>query len=241
MAPEVVAMYSQHDFVPAEMFASWAAHGNRVGSILERLMLPTDVGNAVLADIGVHAGDHVSVVSYITPNEWEAMLAPPMLQGVPINIGMRSRIRQVLLAARLVTGVVRPPVEREPAAPVIIHQPSARDDTSDILTTVNIMDVYLQGAEPCRVKIMSNADYQAGLDRYFKIEGRSCPEDRRPTAEQRSAFLELLRKKDSLYGDYAILVLHGDRALMRRHFTARVMNSKWRLAGDGGLWASHLS
>ena len=83
VAPEVIAMYNQHDFVPSEMYTSWAAHGNTIGSILEWLMLPTDVGNAVLSEVGVHAGDHVSVVAYVTPNEWETMIAPAALQGAP--------------------------------------------------------------------------------------------------------------------------------------------------------------
>ena len=82
-----------------------------------------------------------------------------------------------------------------------------------------------KGAEPCKVKIMSDADYQAGLARYKRVEGIECPDGRRPTIEQASAFLEVLKKKDSIYGDYAILVPHGDRALMRRRFTSRVMTS----------------
>ena len=72
---------------------------------------------------------------------------------------------------------------------------------------------------------MPDKQYQDGLDRYKRVEGIECPVEKRPTIEQASAFLEVLRKKDSIYGDYAILVPHGDRALMRRHFTSRVMTS----------------
>ena len=85
--------------------------------------------------------------------------------------------------------------------------------------------MYLQGTEPIKIKIMPESEFQAGLDRYKKVEGLDCPDDKRPTIEQASAFLEVLRKKGSIYGDYAILVPHGDRALMRRHFTSRVMTS----------------
>ena len=69
----------------------------------------------------------------------------------------------------------------------------------DALTTVNVMDVYLQGAEPCRIKIMPRSDYQAGLDRRKEVEGIECPYDRRPTIEQCAAFLEVLKQKDSIY------------------------------------------
>ena len=96
---------------------------------------------------------------------------------------------------------------------------------TDPLTSVNTMDVYLQGPEPCRVPLMPNADYQSGIDGYKEVEGREPPLDRRPTIEQATAFLAVLAKRNSVYADYAILVPHGDRALTRRRFTSRVLNS----------------
>ena len=133
------------------------------------------------------------------------------------------------MSARIVMQVVKPP---EPARPVdkttiIEHHTDKKDDPPggfDALTTVDVMSVYLQGAEPCRIKIMPRSDYQAGLDRYKEVEGIECPYDRRPTIEQCSAFLEVLKKKDSIYGDYAILMPHGDRGL----------------PSHGGLWTPDL-
>ena len=84
--------------------------------------------------------------------------------------------------------MVRPPPETVPPAPVVIHQPAPAEKGVDMLSTVNVMDVYSQGAERCRVKIMSQADNQKRLDTHFQIEGRPCPVDPRPTIGQRSAF-----------------------------------------------------
>ena len=221
-----MAIYQQHDFVPTEVLDHWSSNGNTVGDIMSWLQVPNELGNAVLGNLEAHASAHCSVLSYVTPEEWEQLLAAPDIGGVPLSIGMRSRLRQLLLAARIVTAVVRAPeAPPEPAQPVttIVQAPAAQ--AADPLTTVNIMDVYLQGPEPCRVPLMPNSDYQGGLDRYKEVEGREPPLDRRPTIEQATAFLAVLAKRNSIYADYAILVPHGDRALMRRHFTSRVLNS----------------
>ena len=222
-------IYNQFDFVPDSQLHVFAEAGYSVGSTPEWLLIPTDIGNAMLTEIDVNANAHVSELSYITPAEWETMLANPSIQGVPLSIGMRGRLRQVLLSARICTGVIRapaPPVDPKSEPTTIIHNHGVGEkEGMDTLTTVNVMDVYLQGAEPCRIKIMPETEFDAGLALYKKVEGIDCPLDKRPTIEQASAFLEVLRKKGSIYGDDAILVPHGDRALMRRHFTARVMTS----------------
>ena len=113
-------MYSHRDFVPDEVLAYWSAQGNTIGGLTEWLLLFVDLGNAVLEDIRTTAQDHVPAISYISPNGWETMISSANIKGVPLNIGLRSRLRQVLLSARIVTGVVRPMVKRAPSTPVVI-------------------------------------------------------------------------------------------------------------------------
>ena len=67
---------------------------------------------------------------------------------------------------------------------------------------------------------MPQDEFDEDIKRYFKAEGRGPPNDERPTIDQATAFLALIKSNTSIYCDCANLVPHGDRALMRRHSTA---------------------
>ena len=100
--------HSLRDFVPPSKLAEWHASGDTVGAIMEWLLIPTDVGNALLAEIDVPASDHVSAISSIAPSEWEEVIARPTIREVPVSLGMRGRLRQVLLSARISVGLIKP-------------------------------------------------------------------------------------------------------------------------------------
>ena len=86
----VFELYNQVDFVPPAKLAEWHANGDTVGAIMEWLLIPTDVGNALLAEIDVPASDHVSAISSIAPGEWEEVIARPSIREVPVSLGMRG-------------------------------------------------------------------------------------------------------------------------------------------------------
>ena len=138
-----------------------------------------------------------------------------------MNFALRAKLRQVLLSARILVGLVRAPAA--PPTPVIQHAPPPTQDPLSAALTVNINDVIAQGLEPVRVPLMSDEDFQAGLEQYKFKEGKYPDDVERPTIEQASAFHWWIHKKRRIHLDYAILVPHGDRALMRRHFSARCL------------------
>ena len=104
----VFELYNQVDCVPPAKLAEWHANGDTVGAIMEWLLIPTGVGNALLAEIDVLASDHASAISSIAPGEWEEVIARPSIREVPISLGMRGRLRQILLSARISVGVIKP-------------------------------------------------------------------------------------------------------------------------------------
>ena len=170
----VFELYNQVDFVPPAKLAEWHASGDTVGAIMEWLLIPTDVGNALLAEIDVPASDHVSAISSIAPSEWEEVIARPAIREVPVSLGMRGRLRQVLLSARISVGVIKP-------APAVVDAgglkqlPPKPDSTSDGLTTVNLCDVIIQGTKPIEAPLISRDEYRKGLQQYEETESIECP------------------------------------------------------------------
>ena len=73
---------------------------------------------------------------------------------------------------------------------------------------------------------MSNKEFQDARDNYRKKEGDYPPYGQQPTIEQCTVFMMFIIKHCVLYMDFAIWVPNGDRALMRRHFTSRQLDSK---------------
>ena len=69
----------------------WFSGGNKVGAIFEWLQIPQNIANAVMQTVGTQAQDHVSVISYISPGEWEGMLAADVLMGGPIDVGLEEQ------------------------------------------------------------------------------------------------------------------------------------------------------
>ena len=62
-----MAIYMQHDLLPAAMPEYWASTGNTVGNIMTWLNVPTDMGNVALTNLEAAATDHCSALSYVLP------------------------------------------------------------------------------------------------------------------------------------------------------------------------------
>ena len=56
---DIMALYSQYDFIPDEIYKSWSESGFPIGAILEWLMVPQGLANAYLTSLGTdtHGSD----------------------------------------------------------------------------------------------------------------------------------------------------------------------------------------
>ena len=120
--------------------------------------MPQALAEAVMKEVGGGLGEHVSCLAHITPAEWETLIGGAHIDGHPINIIARAKLRQVLRSARIVVGVIHAPPQ--PVAPQMsVTQPtpsSAAPDPSDAMFTVNVNDVIAQGVEPFWVLLMTD-------------------------------------------------------------------------------------
>ena len=112
--------------------------------MFEWLAVPENLAYAVMSVVGCSIEDHVSTIAFVLPNEWETMVTGADIGGFPMNFALRAKLRQVLLSARILVGLVRAPAAPAtpgPAPTTIVHNHGAEKDNGDGLTTVNIMDV----------------------------------------------------------------------------------------------------
>ena len=116
------ALYSQHDFVPYEVYERWYSSGLAVGLALEWLQFPAELASAYLELLGTTAEAHLSSIAYITVEEHEELISVQMVGNTRVTPVSRSKMRQLLLAAGCVIGVVRPlPLRRRPLP--LVHLP----------------------------------------------------------------------------------------------------------------------
>ena len=230
---EIMDLYSQYDFIPDEIYRGWAEAGFPIGASLEWLMVPQGLANAYLTALGTDASAHMGAISSVAISEHEDIIRSPTLLGEMVTPVLRGKLRQVLLCCRIVVGVIRPPPEPAPAAsaypptfaPNIIVQPPPAKEEPDPMLQVAVNDVARQGSE-AKVTRMSNTEFQDARENYRKKEGDYPPYGQQPTIEQCTVFMMFIIKHCVLYMDFAIWVPNGDRALMRRHFTSRQLDSK---------------
>ena len=215
----VEQLYTQADFLPESVIGAWAEAGNTLGFIFDWLQIPQTLTNAVMTVVGGSVNDHLSVIAHTTVAEWESLIAPADLMGQSVTLALRSKLRQVLISARIVMRINVPPPMPTQQSQVVQNQAASMAVASGLETmqTVDITDVLIQAPDSIRVPIMSDEEFQEGIDEYERVEGKEPDDDERPTIEQASAFTAWVRTKKRIYADLAVLVPHGERALMRRH------------------------
>ena len=203
MATSTVSVYDQFDFLPDVTYDAIVASGNILQPIFEWLQVPQALAEAVMGEVGGGLGDHVSCIAHITPDEWEGIIGVHQIRGHPVNLIARAKLRQVLLSARIVVGVVRaPPAPATPQAMTMQAPPTlSAPDSSDAMLTVNVNDVIAQGVEPIRVPLMTDEEYQETIENYKVKEGKYPGDDEKPTIEQASAFRAWVQKKRRIYLD----------------------------------------
>ena len=122
-----VAVYDQFDFIPDQLLNDFAATGYALKPVFEWLAVPENLAYAVMSVVGCSIEDHVSSIAFVLPNEWESMVTGADIGGIPMNFALRAKLRQVLLSARILVGLVRAPAA--PPTPTIQHallQPQIR-------------------------------------------------------------------------------------------------------------------
>ena len=122
--------------------------------------------------LGADGTSHISTIAHTTIGEWEAMIASPDIMGQVLTPVLRSKLRQVLLCARIIVGVIKqptPPPEPKPVVVEVNRTASSEDDS--LMVCLN--DVAKQGSE-VKVPRMSDDDYQAAL-RVYRAQKATCP------------------------------------------------------------------
>ena len=105
-----VAIYDQYDFIPNQLLMDFANTGYVLKPVFEWLSVPEDLAYAVVGTVGCQLEDHVSAIAFVLPSEWETMVTGADIGGIPINFVLRAKLRQVLLSARILVGMVRAPL-----------------------------------------------------------------------------------------------------------------------------------
>ena len=78
---EIMDLYSQYDFIPDEIYKSWAEAGFPIGASLEWLMVPQGLANAYLTALGTEASAHMGAISNVAISEHEDIIRSPTLLG----------------------------------------------------------------------------------------------------------------------------------------------------------------
>ena len=197
-----MSVYDQTDFVPTTIFENMLAQGNVVQPIFEWLQVPEALATTTMTAVGGALTDHVSCIAHILPAEWEGMISALTLDGQPVSLIAKAKLRQVLLTARTIVGIVREqPTQTQATTTTASAVTPPAHEATDMMRTVSINDVIFQGCEAVRVPLMSDEDYPAGLENYRKKEGKYPAKDAKPTIEQVSAFVDLLNRKRRIYAD----------------------------------------
>lgn len=212
-------IYEQAQFVPPSLMDQWSESYFTLGPVFDWLGIREEVVNAVCHRVGCAHSDHISTIANIPLTEWELMVTAPDL-GLQLNMVDRSKVRQIMTAARCVMGMVEVAQAPATAAPATTA-PIA--DTSDELLTVKVSEVGMQTSD-AKVQLVSMAEVKEGRDRYFQAEGGRPPHSETPTREQITVFLARLRKLILIYLDFAVFVPYGERALQARFFDAMAFN-----------------
>lgn len=168
-------LYAQADFLPTEIMQAWAESGNQLSFIFEWLQIPTPLSEAIMTQVGGALSDHLSIIAHASVAEWEALISPPDIMGQPVTLALRSKLRQVLISARIVMRINVPP-----PAPAQPHQQSPPAQASsaavaagiETMQIVDITDVLVQQPDPIRVPVMSDEEFQQGIEEYERVEGK---------------------------------------------------------------------
>ena len=141
-----------------------------LGCILQWLQFPEGWASAFLDVLGATPHSHISAMAVITVEEFEAMIGVANLGEVNVTPIFRSKMRQVLLAARCVVGIIRAPPEasRPASTSVAPATPPLADNAWD---TVHLNDVIRQGAD-IKCKRMDDEEFKR-LRAYYKKRRRA--------------------------------------------------------------------
>ena len=87
--------------VSPEEYEKLAALPNTVESLTSHVGLKEEVAIAIFEAVGIEGGDDVSSIAFILDEEWEALIKELRVGGDPIPLGAKSRVRKLLLIARV--------------------------------------------------------------------------------------------------------------------------------------------
>ena len=110
-----------------------------------------------------------------------------IMGGSTVTCLLRSKLRQVPISARTFMSINRPPqpLHQQSDNPPPYHQAhQAVASGLDTMQTVDLTDVLIQVPGSIRAPLMSDEDFQLGVDEYERVEGEGPGDDERPTIGQ---------------------------------------------------------
>ena len=102
--------------VPEDIVQSWEVQGNLVGVIADYIGVPPNVFEALAEPTGISRDSTASDVAFIEVDEWLALVSSLQVDGGPVGLLGKSKLRQFFSACR-VAAFVPEPVPPEADAP----------------------------------------------------------------------------------------------------------------------------
>ena len=88
--------------VAEETLQEWEDQGNGITLVTRYLGLNESVIHAVLEELGLSEDDHVASIAYILDAEWEELLTTLTVDGGPLKVGVKAKLRRLLAISRTV-------------------------------------------------------------------------------------------------------------------------------------------
>ena len=144
-------------YIPSEVLAEWSESDYPVIAIASFLEIPDGIMTEIYKELECVPEANCSIIAYIADDEWEQLAKNMQVDDRPIGIGMRSRVRQLLLASRVAVQAIEGPTRSSGTdASTIAAATSAAVAAAvskEDVDMVKLSDVALQGTDE-KVKII---------------------------------------------------------------------------------------
>ena len=188
---------------PPDEVDSINADGGKVSAIFAFCGIDAEVGVAVLTALGIETDDHYSTLGSIHPGELEDMMKDVKANGVPIKLGVKTKIRNTLRVGRTLAGMkeLPPPsfaspgvsLSSQPFQPIIQvtlpPQPVAPEPA--VAPEVVLLNQTVDQTSDIKIKNLDPAKLKELRGRFKKARGDPPKEDENVTREQLSALFML--------------------------------------------------
>ena len=184
--------------------------------------VPQHVGIAFMRASGLTDTDHYSVIAGITEHEVEDVIAKIVVEGTPLTLGDKAKIRNLFLVGRGILGVAAP-ASRPPATPTTTTEAPAPSQSKTTADTLQLSEVIIQTSK-AEVRMLAVSEINKARRRYRLVMGINPPEEEQVTREQLSALNTVIKELDSIFADFGVWVPFWTRLANKRRFMDRIID-----------------